>query len=156
MHRPVRVHRAVHTGFFAVRRQVFWQKRHGMRLKQPRSLVRRCGVSGAPPEKSLLSLCHIICRACKRCCKKVLFPQIGSYSPMICDTNCVKMVPSINTYDREKRRTVAASRHDTLFVRVLFVFLLAIKDFTALWRQQSWRKNDVNADNQQNISSTSM
>ncbi len=70
---------------------------------------------------------------------------------MICDTNCVKMAPAINTYDREKRRTVAASRHDTLCVRALFGFLLAIKDFTALWRQQSWRKNDVNSDNQQKV-----
>ena len=61
------------------------------------------------------------------------------------------MAPAINTYDREKRRTVAASRHDTLCVRALFGFLLAIKDFTALWRQQSWRKNDVNSDNQQKV-----
>ncbi len=70
---------------------------------------------------------------------------------MISDTNCVKMAPALNTYDRKKRRTVAANRHDTLCVRALFGFLLAIKDFTVLWRQQSWRKNDVNSDNQQKV-----
>jgi len=73
---------------------------------------------------------------------------------MIRDTNCVKMAPAINTYDRKKRRIVAANRHDTLCVRALFGFLLAIKDFTVLWRQQSWRKNDVNSDNQQKADMT--
>jgi len=74
MHRPLRRHQAVPRGCFSIWRQVFWQKRHTMRLKQPRSLMRCHGASGEPPERSLLRSCHITCRACKRCDKQGSFP----------------------------------------------------------------------------------
>ena len=138
--------RVVPMGFFPVWRQVFWQKRPVVRQQIVSATCNPVWQTITPGRRWSKPPCHISCRACKpcsapRCLADFLVPRrhvmrqkcaIG-----VCVHRCLETA------------ICGICRHDTLCGGALFGFLLAIKDVTALWRQQFSRRNDVNSDNQQ-------
>src|SRR5712691_6204929 len=71
---------------------------------------------------------------------------------MICDTNCVKIAPAVT---RKKRVTLPLD-DTTPYASEGFFSFSSRTTTCSIWRQQSWRENDVNCDNQHRWPMTSV
>jgi len=145
MHCPFRRHRAVHTGFFSVWRQVFWQKRHAMRPKERSTSCHLGAGVASPDERRVPRLCHITCRACKRCAaprRRADFPAHRRHK-LRQNGACHQQ----RGQEKNAHRYLQQTRH--IMRQRSFLPFPARTILCSIWRQQSWRKNDVNCDNQQ-------
>ena len=116
----------------------------------PSRIKRRVAGHNTVWEVVKASLPHIVSRVQTRFCTKT--PR--GFSRASATRYTAEMCVGLCVHRRLETAICCTCRHDILCIRALFGFLLAIKDLTVLWRQQSWRKNDVNSDNQQKADMT--
>ncbi len=115
----------------------------------PSRIKRRVAGHNTVWEVVKASLPHIVSRVQTRFCTKT--PR--GFSRASATRYTAEMCVGLCVHRRLETAICCTCRHDILCIRALFGFLLAIKDLTVLWRQQSWRGNDVNSDNQQELMS---